>query len=52
MPPPGRSILVVEDDPSITMGLELNLKAEGFDVFLAHDGKRAWPRRARRISTS
>ena len=34
-----RTILVVEDDPSITMGLELNLKAEGFDVVLAHDGE-------------
>jgi DNA-binding response OmpR family regulator len=39
MHPPSRNILVVEDDPSITMGLELNLKAEGFDVFLAHDGE-------------
>jgi DNA-binding response OmpR family regulator len=39
MPPSSRSILVIEDDPSITMGLELNLKAEGFDVLLAHDGE-------------
>jgi DNA-binding response OmpR family regulator len=39
MQPSSRNILVVEDDPSITMGLELNLKAEGFDVFLAHDGE-------------
>ncbi len=34
-----RTILVVEDDPSITMGLELNLRAEGFDVVVAHDGE-------------
>jgi DNA-binding response OmpR family regulator len=34
-----RTILLVEDDPSITMGLELNLKAEGFEVLLAHDGE-------------
>ena len=33
-----RKILVIEDDPSITMGLELNLRAEGFDVLLAEDG--------------
>ena len=34
-----RTILVIEDDPSITMGLELNLRAEGFHVILAHDGQ-------------
>ena len=34
-----RTILVIEDDPSITMGLELNLRAEGYDVILAHDGE-------------
>ena len=34
-----RTILVIEDDPSITMGLELNLAAEGFRVILAHDGE-------------
>jgi DNA-binding response OmpR family regulator len=33
------TILVVEDDPSITMGLELNLSAEGYRVILAHDGE-------------
>ncbi len=32
-------ILVIEDDPSITMGLELNLRAEGYQVLLAHDGE-------------
>ncbi len=31
--------MVVEDDPSIAMGLELNLVAEGYDVEVAHDGK-------------
>jgi DNA-binding response OmpR family regulator len=34
-----RTILVIEDDPSITMGLELNLRAEGYEVILAHDGE-------------
>jgi two-component system, OmpR family, alkaline phosphatase synthesis response regulator PhoP len=34
-----RTILVIEDDPSITMGLELNLRAEGYQVMLAHDGE-------------
>jgi DNA-binding response OmpR family regulator len=34
-----RTILVIEDDPSITMGLELNLRAEGYEVMLAHDGE-------------
>jgi len=34
-----RTILVIEDDPSITMGLELNLKAEGYEVILAYDGE-------------
>jgi two-component system alkaline phosphatase synthesis response regulator PhoP len=33
------TILVVEDDASITMGLELNLVAEGFRVLLAQDGE-------------
>ncbi len=34
-----RTIVVIEDDPSITMGLELNLAAEGYRVILAHDGE-------------
>jgi len=34
-----RTILVVEDDPSITMGLEMNLAAEGYRVLVAHDGE-------------
>jgi two-component system alkaline phosphatase synthesis response regulator PhoP len=32
-------VLVVEDDPSIAMGLEMNLTAEGYDVGLAADGE-------------
>jgi len=31
-------ILVVEDDESITLGLEMNLEAEGYDVTIAVDG--------------
>lgn len=34
-----RTVLVVEDDPSITMGLEMNLTAEGYRVLLAGDGE-------------
>ncbi|MEZ4299381.1 MAG: response regulator transcription factor [Polyangiaceae bacterium] len=34
-----RTIVLVEDDPSIAMGLELNLKAEGFRVVVANDGE-------------
>ncbi|HEX3776694.1 MAG TPA: response regulator transcription factor [Polyangiaceae bacterium] len=34
-----RHILVVEDDPSITLGLEMNLQAEGYDVTIAVDGE-------------
>jgi DNA-binding response OmpR family regulator len=33
-------VLVVEDDPSIAMGLEMNLEAEGHTVLLAADGER------------
>lgn len=35
-----RTVLVVEDDPSITMGLEMNLTAEGYRVVLADDGEK------------
>jgi DNA-binding response OmpR family regulator len=36
---PRRSrILVVEDDPSIAMGLQINLEKDGYDVVLASDG--------------
>lgn len=34
-----RTIVLVEDDASIAMGLELNLKAEGYRVVVAHDGE-------------
>ncbi len=33
-----RRILVIEDDESITLGLEMNLQAEGYDVSIAIDG--------------
>lgn len=35
----GKRILVVEDDPSISMGLQMNLEAEGYLVELAEDGE-------------
>lgn len=35
------SVLVVEDDPSISLGLRINLEAEGYDVRLAEDGELA-----------
>ena len=38
MPP---RILVVEDDPSILRGLELNLQLEGFETRSAMDGRTA-----------
>jgi DNA-binding response OmpR family regulator len=34
-----RRVLVVEDDPSITLGLRINLEAEGYDVLTAADGE-------------
>jgi two-component system, OmpR family, alkaline phosphatase synthesis response regulator PhoP len=34
-----RRILIVEDDESITLGLEMNLQAEGYDVSIAVDGE-------------
>ena len=34
-----RSILIVEDDESITLGLEMNLQAEGYEVSIAVDGE-------------
>jgi two-component system, OmpR family, alkaline phosphatase synthesis response regulator PhoP len=34
-----RKILVVEDDPSISLGLRLNLEAEGYEVEVADEGE-------------
>jgi two-component system, OmpR family, alkaline phosphatase synthesis response regulator PhoP len=34
-----RTVLVVEDDPSIAMGLEMNLSSEGYRVLVAPDGE-------------
>ena len=36
----GRRVLVVEDDPSIAIGLRINLESEGYDVHVADDGER------------
>jgi two-component system alkaline phosphatase synthesis response regulator PhoP len=35
---PTKRILVVEDDPSISLGLKMNLQAEGYEVGVAEDG--------------
>ena len=35
-----RRVLVVEDDESITLGLRINLEAEGYTVLSAEDGER------------
>ena len=37
--PAKRRILVVEDDPSISLGLRMNLESEGYEVALAEDGE-------------
>jgi DNA-binding response OmpR family regulator len=37
---PRRSVLVVEDDPSIALGLRINLEGEGYEVLSAEDGER------------
>lgn len=34
-----RTVLLVEDDPSIAMGLEMNLTAEGYRILVAEDGE-------------
>jgi DNA-binding response OmpR family regulator len=36
-----RRVLVVEDDRSISLGLRMNLEAEGYHVAVAEDGERA-----------
>lgn len=36
---PSRTVLVVEDDASISMGLEMNLTSEGYRVLVAPDGE-------------
>lgn len=36
----GMRVLVVEDDPSIAIGLRMNLEGEGYDVRVADDGER------------
>jgi two-component system, OmpR family, alkaline phosphatase synthesis response regulator PhoP len=38
---PPRTVLVVEDDASIALGLRINLEAEGYTVLMADDGDRA-----------
>jgi DNA-binding response OmpR family regulator len=35
-----QSILIIEDDPSLLMGLTMNLRREGYRVRTAHDGPR------------
>ncbi len=39
MPETKRRILLVEDDESITLGLQMNLEAEGYKVVVARDGE-------------
>ncbi len=34
------TVLIIEDDPSILLGLQKNLKFEGYDVLTASDGER------------
>jgi DNA-binding response OmpR family regulator len=37
----GRTVLIVEDDPSIALGLRMNLESEGYVVLSAGDGEMA-----------
>jgi len=37
----GRTVLIVEDDPSIALGLRMNLESEGYLVLSAGDGEMA-----------
>ncbi len=41
MAEPRRVVLVVEDDPNIMLGLQINLEEEGYRVLTAEDGERA-----------
>ncbi|MDP9036054.1 MAG: response regulator transcription factor [Myxococcota bacterium] len=36
----GRCVLVIEDDPSIMLGLRINLEGEGYTVLSAEDGEK------------
>src|SRR5258706_15325831 len=36
----GKRVLVVEDDPSIAIGLRINLESEGYVVEVADDGEK------------
>ncbi len=38
---PSATVLVVDDDPDIARLIEINLRLEGFDVRVAHDGEQA-----------
>ncbi len=42
MPQAPHRILVIEDDPSISMGLEMNLEAEGYAVTVCNDGEQGY----------
>ncbi len=37
---PKMKVLLVEDDPSLSFGLEKNLSFEGYEVLVAHDGEK------------
>lgn len=37
----GKSILVIDDDPEVTMIIQEILKTKSYDVVIAHDGLRA-----------
>jgi two-component system alkaline phosphatase synthesis response regulator PhoP len=39
MPPDKKRVLLIEDDESITLGLRMNLEAEGYVVRVAYDGE-------------
>jgi len=45
---PRERVLLIEDDPSIVAGLELNLSLEGYEVLTAPDGERAYQLAAQR----